>query len=382
MPVSRIDIPNIRLGEEFSCSCGKRHRVATRQLFFGDSLETLLTSLDDITSKGGHAVIVTGPRTRLIAGETVKGYFASRGFRTLVIEVERADLATVAEVEKLASGCSLTVAVGGGNVIDSCKYAAHTLGVPFISIPTTISHDGIASPVASILLGSRRTSIMATPPVKVVIAEPLIRSSPKRLIASGCADILAKSTALRDWLLGHIIKDEYLCENTLNLTASALKDVRSFIDGGGRDFLPLASAAAKCGVAMALVGSSRPCSGAEHLFSHYLDMVGEGLGLHGEQVGLGAILMAARYEDSDAPPVKGFELSSLDLKNYLSRAGAPTSIREINISTETAVRALLECKNLRPERYTILHHAPFTQTAALKLLKQTDMLTETQQPKE
>ena len=39
--------------------------------------------------------------------------------------------------------------------------------------------------------------------------------------------------------------------------------------------------------------SSRPCSGAEHLFSHALEyLVGHDCGLHGERVGLGTLLMA------------------------------------------------------------------------------------------
>ena len=42
-----------------------------------------------------------------------------------------------------------------------------------------------------------------------------------------------------------------------------------------------------------IAGSSRPCSGAEHLFSHALEyVVGHNYGLHGERVGLGTIMMA------------------------------------------------------------------------------------------
>ncbi len=371
-----LTIPEIRLGEEFDCSCGRVHRVATRQVFFGDSLGELLDLVTGGFDQRGPTVVVTGPRTRTIAGELVKAHFTKHGHDSIVFEAERADIGTVSELERAASNCSLAVAVGGGTVIDVCKYAAHRLGIPFISIPTTISHDGIASPVASILLGSRRTSLMATPPQTVVITEPLIKLSPKRLISSGCADILAKTTSLRDWLLGHLVKDEYFCKTTFNLTVSALLDIRRFIDEGCRDVLPLASAAVKCGLAMALAESSRPCSGAEHLFSHYLDMVGEGVGLHGEQVGIGAILMAARYEDFDYPPQQGFELTFQDLRGYLRRAGAPTSIADIEVSEEAAVKALLECKNLRPERYTILHHAPLTPAGAYTLLKKTGMAGE------
>ena len=47
------------------------------------------------------------------------------------------------------------------------------------------------------------------------------------------------------------------------------------------------------GVAACIAGSSRPCSGSEHLFSHALEYVaGNNCGLHGERVGLGTIIMA------------------------------------------------------------------------------------------
>ncbi|MEM0481372.1 MAG: iron-containing alcohol dehydrogenase [Nitrososphaerota archaeon] len=376
MPPSLLTVPEIRLGEKFDCSCGRVHKVATRQILFGDSLGELLDLVTSGIDPRGPVAVVTGHKTRSIAGELVKAHFSKHGYGSVVFEVERADIGTVSELERVASNCSLAVAVGGGTVIDVCKYAAHRLGIPFISIPTTISHDGISSPVASILLGSRRTSLMATPPQTVVITEPLIKLSPRRLISSGCADILAKTTSLRDWLLGHLVKDEYFCKTTFNLTASALLDIRRFIDAGCSNVLLLASAAVKCGLAMTLAESSRPCSGAEHLFSHYLDLVGEGSGLHGEQVGIGAILMAARYEDFDSLPEQGSELTFQELRSYLGRAGAPTSITDIKVSSEVALKALLECKNLRPERYTILHHAPLTPTGAYSLLKKTGMVTE------
>src|SRR5687768_6480011 len=50
---------------------------------------------------------------------------------------------TFDNVEKLASeatrsGARMLVGVGGGKVVDVCKYAAHLLKLPFYSIPTQI----------------------------------------------------------------------------------------------------------------------------------------------------------------------------------------------------------------------------------------------------
>ncbi|MEM4541379.1 MAG: iron-containing alcohol dehydrogenase, partial [Archaeoglobaceae archaeon] len=41
------------------------------------------------------------------------------------------------------------VGIGGGKVLDVAKVVATELNAEFVSVPTTASHDGIASPVAS-----------------------------------------------------------------------------------------------------------------------------------------------------------------------------------------------------------------------------------------
>src|SRR3990172_490862 len=42
----------------------------------------------------------------------------------------------------------LPVAIGGGRIIDITKSAAYSAGVPWIAVATSLSHDGICSPVA------------------------------------------------------------------------------------------------------------------------------------------------------------------------------------------------------------------------------------------
>ena len=49
---------------------------------------------------------------------------------------------------------------------------------------------------------------------------------------------------------------------------------------------------------MEIAGSSRPCSGAEHLISHALDDLRPGTAHHGEQVAFGA-LVTTRLQGED-----------------------------------------------------------------------------------
>ena len=113
------------------------------------------------------------------------------------------------------------------------------------------------------------------------------------------------------------------------------------------------------GVAACIAGSSRPCSGAEHLFSHALEyIVGKNCGLHGERVGLGTIMMA--------------KLHGLDWERIvktLENVGAPTKAKEIKINEDQIVDSLLIAQSLRPERYTILSKLKLDRQTALELAK-------------
>src|SRR5213594_594082 len=74
------------------------------------------------------------------------------------------------------------------------------------------------------------------------------------------------------------------------------------------------------GVASCIAGSSRPCSGSEHLFSHALEYVSNGnCGLHGERVGIGTIIMSK---------IHGLDYESI-IKT-LENVKAPTTAKEID----------------------------------------------------
>ena len=53
------------------------------------------------------------------------------------------------------------------------------------------------------------------------------------------------------------------------------------------------------GVAMEIAGTSRPCSGAEHLISHALDSILEKPKLHGLQVAFAAKMVASFRNEQD-----------------------------------------------------------------------------------
>jgi glycerol-1-phosphate dehydrogenase [NAD(P)+] len=117
------------------------------------------------------------------------------------------------------------------------------------------------------------------------------------------------------------------------------------------------------GVAECIAGSSRPCSGAEHLFSHAVDYLEPGVGLHGEKCGIGAILIAKLQGQNWKKIIR-----------MLRNVGAPTTAKEIGLSDQTLGKALCIAQSLRPERYTILSQVNMTQEKAISLAKSTGVL--------
>jgi glycerol-1-phosphate dehydrogenase [NAD(P)+] len=131
----------------------------------------------------------------------------------------------------------------------------------------------------------------------------------------------------------------------------------------GLDVRVIVEALISAGVASCIAGSSRPCSGAEHLFSHALDQLAPGVGLHGEKCGIGAI-MIAKLQGQDWKKI------AQTLKNV----GAPTTAKQIGLKPKILAKALTIAQGLRPNRYTILKEVNMTEEKALKLAKSTHVI--------
>ena len=269
---------------------------------------------------------------------------------------------TLDEIRKDKS--DLIIGIGGGRSVDIAKMTAFTLKKSFVSIPTSASHDGIASPFVSIR-GDKPYSIIATAPLGVFVDIAILKKAPRRLLASGCGDLMAKVTAVRDWELARDNMGEYFGTYAANLASMSAKIV---IDNSkdfrkNPDVRMIVEALISSGVAACIAGSSRPCSGAEHLFSHAVDHLKPGVGLHGEKCGIGAILIA--------------KLQGQDWKKIiqmLKNVGAPTKAKEIGLESDILAKALTIAQSLRPERYTILSRTKMTEQKAIELAKDTGVL--------
>jgi glycerol-1-phosphate dehydrogenase [NAD(P)+] len=299
----------------------------------------------------GRPLVVTSPTPREVAGERVMEAFEREGHDPAEATVEEASFGAVEDVIETARAAEVgfLVGVGGGKAIDITKMAADELGRGFVSAPTAASHDGIVSGRGSIPEKDTRHSVAAEPPLAVVADTEILADAPWRLTTAGCADIISNYTAVKDWQLAYRLKDVEYSEYAgalSQMTAEMLvENAGSIKQGLEESAWIVVKALVSSGVAMSIAGSSRPASGAEHLFSHQLDRVAPGSALHGHQVGVGSIL--TEYLHS------GAQGEWVSVRDALASIGAPTTADGLGIDDETVIEALTTAHEIR-DRYTIL----------------------------
>ena len=311
--------------------------------------------------------LISGSNVKKIVQKKIDESLASSNIKKSWYLSKINDAKSIKEIEKNVrkNKTNLLIGVGGGRSVDIAKMIAFNLGKPFVSIPTSASHDGIASPFVSVK-GEKPHSMVATAPLGVFVDVDVIKRAPKKLLASGCGDLIAKITAVRDWQLGNSKTGEYYGRYSAHLalmSAKILIENSSRFAKKGPDVREIVEALISAGVASCIAGSSRPCSGAEHLFSHAVDKLEPGVGLHGEKCGIGAIMIA--------------KLQGQDWKNIvktLKAVGAPTTAKEIGLKSNILAKALTIAQSLRPERYTILNQVNMTENKAIALAKSTKVI--------
>ena len=316
-----------------------------------------------------EGAVVTGPKTAELAGNRASEILRADGFRVRTVIAHEAVGAEVDRVaaEARAHGARFLVGVGGGSKIDITKVVAARLGVPFVSLPTSAAHDGISSPRASLHDAEGVSSTLGAVPMGVLADTALLVQAPYRLLASGCADVISNVTAILDWRLAVRLRSEeysstaatlseYAAQEIIDHAASIKPNLEESVWIAIRPILV-------AGIAMSVAGSSRPCSGSEHLFSHALDRVSSHPSLHGEQCGVGAIMMMYLH-GGDWHKVK----------NALQTVGAPTTAPELGVSNDEVIRALMLAHTIRPDRYTILGDNGLARDAAERLAQVTEVV--------
>ncbi|MGH3735449.1 MAG: iron-containing alcohol dehydrogenase family protein [Micromonosporaceae bacterium] len=306
---------------------------------------------DQRISAGGDVAVVVGPGQ----GERIVELIRPSLERAEVFGVSGGTLDAALELSHQlgANHFDAVVGIGGGKTLDTAKYAASRRALPMVSVPTSLAHDGIASPVASLDHDGGRHSYGVHMPLAVVVDLEHVAAGPVRQTRSGIGDALSNLNAVADWELAHAERGEPIDGLAVALSRGSAEALLHHPGTVGDDSFTTALAEALIlgGIAMAVCGSSRPCSGGCHEISHALDAIARDVATHGEQVGFGALLCtflrgdAARFDHLSA---------------CLARHGLPRTPDELGLTEEQLVAAVVAAPGTRPDRYTILEHLALT----------------------
>jgi len=352
--------------------------VFPREIIVGHGATPQIAELCDRIGRGNSVLIVADKKTKKLSGDEINKILTKANYTVKVKLISSPTVGEVNRVIKYAhkNKIDLMLGVGGGSVIDVTKLAAYELSKPFISVPTSAAHDGIASPRASLKHSKGSVSKTAVSPMAILADTKIINKAPYRMLASGCADAISNISAVMDWELAHRLKGEEFSSHAAVLAKTAAQLLIENADDIKPDTEESAWLAVKAmivsGVAMSVAGNTRPASGSEHMFSHMLDHLGPGIMLkgkkykrpmHGEQCGVGSIMMVYLH---------GGDWEKI--RNALKKIGAPTTSEELGVSKKKIVEALVKAQEIRPERYTILGETGLTEEAAKKLAKITGVI--------
>jgi len=297
-----------------------------------------------ISSKGRVAVLV-GPGQ----GQEIARVLEPTLRDADVLPVESASIDAARDIAATLrqSSYDAVVGIGGGRTLDVAKYTASIIGLPMVSVATNLSHDGIASPVASLEHEGRKGSYGVHIPLAVFVDLDYVDKAPRRMVRSGIGDVASNLSALADWRLAADERGEQidgLAAAMARAAADAVVYRPDTIDS--EEFLTtLAEALVLSGLAMAVAGSSRPCSGGDHEILHAIDQLYPGVSNHGELAGVGALFCAFLRGDRS-------QLACLDA--CLRRHELPRMPADIGLTDEQFAVAVAHAPATRPDRFTIL----------------------------
>jgi glycerol-1-phosphate dehydrogenase [NAD(P)+] len=298
-------------------------------------------------SSGGHVAVVVGPGL----GEEIAAQLRPQLAEAEILTVEDATVeSAMALARQLRAGFyDALVAIGGGRTIDAGKYAATLSGLPLVSVATSLAHDGLASPVASLRDGGRKGSYGVQMPIAVVVDLDYVRRSEPGMRRSGIGDAISNLSAIADWRLAGRERGEPVDGVAVTFARTAATSVLLREDGiDDDDFLiALAESLVLSGLAMAVAGSSRPCSGSDHEILHAIDDLMPGTAHHGELAGAATLFTSfLRGDDGLARAIDA----------CLTRHGLPRVPADLGLTEAQFAEAVAHAPSTRPDRWTILEH--------------------------
>lgn len=198
---------------------------------------------------------------------------------------------------QFAEDLDLLLSVGSGTLTDLAKIAGRTREVPVIAIATAASMNGFTSSLAATLDDGIKLTRKAPPPYAVWALPSTLQAAPRAMSAAGLGDLHSKPVSSADWRLSHRLNQTPWDPDVVRMLQTVTELSQGVADGIDRQeedaYAQLFAGLCLTGIAMQAATPGAQASGAEHLISHYLDMIAGSPSFehrathHGAQVAVG-----------------------------------------------------------------------------------------------
>lgn len=267
------------LTKETPCACGRVHKCDIKHILIEKGAISKLGALLDDYHK---ILLVADSNTYDVCGEAVAKQVGRKLENLLVYHRDGLLVPNEEAIDELTAKITpqtdLIIGIGSGVIQDTCKCVSFRNHLPYYIVATAPSMDGYASVGAAMIIENMKVTYNAHVPQAIIGDVDVLKDAPMDMIQSGYGDILGKYSCLNDWKLSHVINGEYFCQYVHDIMFNMLlktKDLGPQLLQRDPDAIQtLMEALVGGGVAMALVGNSRPASGSEHHLSHFFEITG------------------------------------------------------------------------------------------------------------
>lgn len=280
------------------CTCGKVHTCDIRHIFIEKGA---IQKLGGLLESYHNILVVADTNTYEVAGEAVLEQVGARLENKLIYHRDGLLVPNEEAIEEmetlLTAETDLILGIGSGVIQDLCKYVSFFHKLPYYIVATAPSMDGYASVGAAMILKNMKVTVTTHVPQAIIGDADILKDAPMDMIRSGYGDIIGKYSCLNDWKLSHVVNGEYFCQYVHDVMFDMVLKTRPLGPKlQARDpeaIQTLMEALVGGGVAMAMVGNSRPASGSEHHLSHFFEITGivhdEPYFMHGTDVAYSSV---------------------------------------------------------------------------------------------